>query len=102
MGTKFNKGKKRKTKVLHKNKKLQSVTLFSKLNVKSEHINTVNRTKNHKIIIFLCFRQYFDKKVGISCPQLSTKQLVGFVPTAVAPQVDLRFTIALLMPKLKL
>ena len=40
------KGKKRKTSVLHKNKKLSSVTLFTKLNIESEHINAINRLKN--------------------------------------------------------
>ena len=68
----------KKTNILHKNKKLPSVTLFSKLNVESEHINAVNRTKSHSTLIFLCFRQYLDKKVGTSCPDLSTKQLFFF------------------------
>ena len=42
---KFKKVRKRKTNFLRKNKKLPSVTLFSKLNIESEHIHTVNRTK---------------------------------------------------------
>ena len=38
------------------------VTLFGKLNIESEHINAVNRTKNyHSTLIFLCFRPYFIK-----------------------------------------
>ena len=57
---------------MHNNKKLTFATLFSKLNIESEHINTVNRTKNHhSTVIFLCFHQFLDKKVGISCPDLS-------------------------------
>ena len=44
--SKFKKGGKRKTNVLHKNKKLLSVTLSKNLNIQSEHINTVNREKN--------------------------------------------------------
>ena len=47
---KFNKGIKRKTNVLHENKKQPSVTVFSKLNIESEHINAANGTK---IIIVL-------------------------------------------------
>ena len=42
---KFKKVRKRKTNFLRKNKKLPSVTLFSKLNIESEHIHRVNRTK---------------------------------------------------------
>ena len=42
---KVKKGKKRKTNVLHKNIKLPSVTLSSKLDISSKHINTLNRTK---------------------------------------------------------
>ena len=38
---KFKKNRKRKS-VLYKNEKLPSATRFSKLNNKSEHINTVN------------------------------------------------------------
>ena len=73
---KFKEGRKRKSNVLQKNKKLPSVTLFSRLNIESEHINAVNRTKNyHSTLIFLCFRQYLDKKVGTSCAELSTRQL---------------------------
>ena len=57
-------------------KKLPSVTLFSKLHIKSEHINAVNRTKTyHSTLIFPSFRQYLDKKVRTSCPEMSTKQL---------------------------
>ena len=53
------KGKKRKTNILYKNRKLPSVTLFRKLSTESENINAVNRTKNyHSILIFLCFRHY--------------------------------------------
>ena len=41
---------------MHKNKKISSATLFSKVNIESEHINTKNRTKNyHSTLIFLCF-----------------------------------------------
>ena len=39
---KFKKGRKRKANVLHKNKKLPSVTLLSKLRIESEHINTAS------------------------------------------------------------
>ena len=39
----FKKGGKRKTNVLNKNK-VSYVTLFSKLNIKSEHIKAVNKT----------------------------------------------------------
>ena len=42
---KFKKVRKRKTNFFHKNKKLPYVTFFSKLNIESEHITTVNRTK---------------------------------------------------------
>ena len=42
---KFNKGRKTKTNVFYKNKKLPSVTHFGKLNIESEHINTLNITK---------------------------------------------------------
>ena len=59
----FNEGRKRKTNILHKNEKLFSVILFSRLSIKSKHINTVNRTKNYHItLIFSCFDQYLDKK----------------------------------------
>ena len=52
---------------MHKNKKLPYVTLFSQLNIESEHINTVNKTKNYySTLIFSCFPQYLDKKVGAS------------------------------------
>ena len=44
--TKFNKDRKRKINVLHENKKLQSVTLFGKLNIESEDIIIVNGTKS--------------------------------------------------------
>ena len=44
---KFKKGRKRKAKVLNKNKKLPSVTLVSKFNIESEHINAVKRTTNY-------------------------------------------------------
>ena len=46
--SRLKKGIKRKTNVLHGNKKLLSVTLFSKLIIESEHINTVNRAKNYR------------------------------------------------------
>ena len=77
---KFKKDRKRKTNVLHKNKKLPSVNLFSKLNIESEHINTVNRTKNTPIILFL------------SIP----------LPTMVVPWLDPQLGISLPMPKLEL
>ena len=52
-------------------KKLPHETLFAKLNSESEHNTQYNST-----LTFLCFHQYFDKKkVGTSCPELSTKQL---------------------------
>ena len=52
------------------------VILFSKLNIESEHFNAVNRTKSyHSTLIFLCLRQYLEKRVGTSCPELSTNQL---------------------------
>ena len=58
---------------MRKNKKLPSVTLFSKLNIESEHINTLNTTKNYQsTLICLCFHQWLDKKVGTSCPELPT------------------------------
>ena len=44
---KLKKDRKRKPKILNENKKLPSVTLASKLNIESEHINAVNRTKNY-------------------------------------------------------
>ena len=44
---KFKKGRKRKTNTLHKNKKLLAVTLSSKFNIESKHINTVNWTKSY-------------------------------------------------------
>ena len=63
---KFKKARTRKTNVLHKNKKLPSLTLFSKFNIELEHINAVNRTKNnHSTLIFLCF---------LSCPQSKKKK----------------------------
>ena len=43
---KFKKGRKRKTNIFLKNKKLLSPTLSSKLNIELEHINTANGTKN--------------------------------------------------------
>ena len=58
---KFKKGRKRKTNVLDKIKKLPFVTLFPKLNVESEQINAVNRIN---------FFQYLDKIVGTSCLKL--------------------------------
>ena len=39
--SKFKKGRKRETNVLYRNKKLPSITLFSKLNIESEHNNAV-------------------------------------------------------------
>ena len=70
---KFKKGRKRKSNFLHEIEKLPSLTLFSKLNIESELINAVNRTKNYHItLVFPCFRQYFNKKVGTSCPELKT------------------------------
>ena len=45
--------------------------LFSKLNIESELTKTVNETKNYHST-FLCFCQCSDKKVGISCSELST------------------------------
>ena len=66
---KFKKCRKRKINVLHKNKKnchLPSVTLFSKLNIKSKHINTVNWIKNYysTIVIIIIII------IGTSCPEL--------------------------------
>ena len=50
----FKKRRKRITNVLRKNKKLPSVTLFSKMNIESEHMNAISRTKNcHGTLIFL-------------------------------------------------
>ena len=44
------------------------------MNIESEHINAASRTKiYHSTLIFLCFRQYLDKKVGKSCPEFSFK-----------------------------
>ena len=54
-------------------KTLPSVTLFSRLNIKLKHNNMVKRTKNYDSnLITSCFRQYLDKKVGTSCPELLT------------------------------
>ena len=48
------------------------------MNIESEHINAASRTKNyHSALIFLCFRQYLDKKLGKSCPELSVKLPLG-------------------------
>ena len=46
----FKRGRKRKTDVLHKNKKLPSVTLFIKLSIESEDLDTAIE---QKIIIVL-------------------------------------------------
>ena len=97
-----------KKKSWEKNKKLPSVTLFSRLNIEFEHINTINRTKNYySTLIFLCFRQYLQKKVRASCAELSTKQLDQLefcpsTPTMVTHWVDPWLGIILLKPKLKL
>ena len=41
---------------MHKNKKLPSVTLFRKLNIESEHLNAVHRTKNyHSTLVSVVF-----------------------------------------------
>ena len=69
---KFKKGRKRKTNIFLKNKKLPSLIVFGKLNIELEHINAANSSKNSIIVLYLCFRQYLDKKVGASCPELST------------------------------
>ena len=75
-GSKFKKGRKRKTNVLHKNKKLPSASLVRKLKIELEHINTVKRKQNdNSTLIFLCFCQFLDKKVKTSCPELPRKQL---------------------------
>ena len=71
----FKTGRKRKINALHKNKKVSSVTYSSKLNIEPEHINTVNRTNNYHSTQFLSFCQCIGKKLGTSCPELSTKQL---------------------------
>ena len=68
---KFKKVRKKKTNFLYDNKKLPSVTLFSKLNIESEDIITVNRTKKlSEYLICLYFHQCLDKKVRTSCPEL--------------------------------
>ena len=65
---KFKKGRKRITNILHKNEELSSVTLFSKLNIESNHTNVVKRTKNYQsTIIFLCFCKYLNRTAGTSC-----------------------------------
>ena len=70
---KFNKVRKKKTNFLHKNEKLPCATLFSKLNIESEHINIANRTKKlSEYSNCLCFHQCLDKKVGTGCPELPT------------------------------
>ena len=76
---KFKKVKKRKTNVLHKNKKLLSVTVSSKLNIESEHINTVNNKRLTVIISTLIVLYSFHvcvntriKKVRTNCPEFST------------------------------
>ena len=46
------------------------------MNIELEHNNAVKRTENdNSTLIFLCFRQFLDKKVRISCPELPRKQL---------------------------
>ena len=70
LGAQIQEDRKRKSNALHKNNKLPSVNLFSKLNIRTH--NAVNWTKNYcSILIFLCFCQYLDKKMGTSCPDLS-------------------------------
>ena len=94
---KFKKARTRKTNVLHKNKKLPSLTLFSQFNIELEHINAVNRTKNnHSTLIFLCF---------LSCPQSKKKKNARrcqLGANMVAPRVDPCFKITLPTPILKL
>ena len=77
------------------------------LNIESKHINAVNRKKHYHSTLILCFRQDLDKKVGTSCAELSTKQLVQLewhpsAPIMVMPWVKPRLRIILPMPKLKL
>ena len=55
---KFMEGRKRKTKVLQRNRKLSPVNLFSKLNIESENINAVNKTTYHSTLILLYFRHF--------------------------------------------
>ena len=63
LGMQIQERQKKKANVLHKNKNLPHVILFSQLNIESEHINTVNKTKTyHRTLIFSCFPQYLDKK----------------------------------------
>ena len=51
-------------------------TLFSKLNIESEHISSLNGTKTIIVLLTLLrFCQYLGKKVGGSCAQVSKKQL---------------------------
>ena len=79
------------------------------MNIELEHINAVNRKTKlisyHSTVIFLCFHQSLDEKVGTGCSELSTKQLdqLEFCPsepTMVAAKVDPRLGITL--PTLKL
>ena len=84
------------------------LTLFSKLNIESEHINEVNKTKNyHSILIFLCFHQSLDKKSRSKLFWVANKaarsaRICPWLPTTVAPQVDPRLNITLPTVKLEL
>ena len=51
-------GRKRKTKVLQRNRRLSPVNLFSKLNIESENINAVNKTTYRSTLILLYFRHF--------------------------------------------
>ena len=64
---KHKKGRKRKANLLHKNKKLSYVTLFSKLNRKYYR---GKENKNDHNTLISCFRRYLDQKIGTSCPKL--------------------------------
>ena len=105
LAPKFKKGRTRKTNVLHKNEQLPSITLFSKLNLESEHINAVNRTKiYHSTLIFLCFRQYLDKK-SRNMFSLVVNNFENFASRRqpmVAPRFDSRLGVTLPTPKLEL
>ena len=58
-------------------------------------IIAVNRTNSHdRTLIFYCFHQYLDKKVGTSCSELLT-----ILKTMVAPLIGPQLDITLPTPK---
>ena len=63
---------KRKTNVLNKNKTLPSVTLLASWVLNQSTLTQSVEQNYHSTLIFWCFCQYLDKKVGTTCPGLST------------------------------